>query len=1202
METSKANLSYLSRQHNRFIDMKRLITRACTAVILGALIGTVTSYGQSQTDQQFICLQDEDNENDRSTRAPLGDEIRALVVFVAFSDDTTTQHSWPLYPDSLWTPPAFIDNLLDTSDNPQTYRPGTLSGILYNQSRHWSNTHLLYGDVYPKNIHEQSVVYVPNHANGHYHGELVPGVGRVGGYGLLVKEILDSLTGDGLDLGLYVNNQDGLVDQIILVVRSDNTHCTGGACGVASLHGTTTGTGVTAGYPLDQDGSLMHDLYYDSALLDTDVRVDLRSWGSGQINWTPTMSMGLIMHEYGHHLFDPVQSGHTTVIGGLDVPLNDQGGDARINYTVMDGDADGTNSAGAFAAQERRYRGWLSSADLTSSGTYVLPEFYDTGQAYDLDMPNSPTGSNRTLTLVNRQPNFSSGLQFLLNTTRGGLYFEMTQSSSMGEHRSYRLLPADNNLFTWALSPPSVRAGNAFSPTGPRAKIQLTPWTRPNINGFNEYPGNITPFWHAIDNIRYTGSADSTMAFDYHADFRTLSTVPIRADSWMGAETSGTVFTGEVVVKSGVTLTLWQGTEIEFAGGLKVEPGGSLVIEEDVLVTIGSGAELGGLQARVEIAPGAQIRFGEDAVLNSNQLTAVGTSAAPIIFERDNQSLAWSGIHLRGGLVGGAEPWPHRLEHVRIEGATVGLDLRTAGARLSHAEVLGSGQGIATDYYIDCTGGWCEPSMPSRASLHQVLVDGSDGHGLMLRNAQVALWQSTIAGSGGDGVYVQNTVMTRFSDNVIDGPRTSGSTVQQPAGLRVSTNADVQAGGTYAQMAGKNRFIGDDRLIVYGMGGYLVLGTENEPNGSTGHFNTIIGEARCWIHNNSGTTLTAELNYWGDAAGPPVDAFCGTSPVAYEPHHIRDETGGSGAHFKALPLAHGGLSEGETLRGGSSATEVLGEQIRQVRGWLLENAAKPGAAARVQELAGLHRRDMEDETGEWSASHQALTDLREQLLSNDAATLPAPLRRTAERAAIVLVHHALATENYDDADTLLGFYDGIVEGPFEEGLLALTAINVDEAFLRYDEALGRIDALLAGPAAEDEDLLAELEQLVALITAKAGDGEVGGRPAPIAPPAAERPISSSPDAFALGAAFPNPTSGATTLPLALPEGAEVHVSAYDLLGRPVAVLAEQRFEAGRFEVTLDGAGLSAGVYVVRAEMVTAGSERHVFTQRVTVVR
>ncbi|HLT48302.1 MAG TPA: T9SS type A sorting domain-containing protein, partial [Rubricoccaceae bacterium] len=78
---------------------------------------------------------------------------------------------------------------------------------------------------------------------------------------------------------------------------------------------------------------------------------------------------------------------------------------------------------------------------------------------------------------------------------------------------------------------------------------------------------------------------------------------------------------------------------------------------------------------------------------------------------------------------------------------------------------------------------------------------------------------------------------------------------------------------------------------------------------------------------------------------------------------------------------------------------------------------------------------------------------------------------------------------------------------------------------------------------------------------------------------------------------PNPSRGSAKVTLTLSRPSEVEVAVYDVLGRQVAVLASGRYGAGAHALTLGGAGLPAGVYVVR---VTAGSA--VATTTVTLLR
>ncbi len=63
--------------------------------------------------------------------------------------------------------------------------------------------------------------------------------------------------------------------------------------------------------------------------------------------------------------------------------------------------------------------------------------------------------------------------------------------------------------------------------------------------------------------------------------------------------------------------------------------------------------------------------------------------------------------------------------------------------------------------------------------------------------------------------------------------------------------------------------------------------------------------------------------------------------------------------------------------------------------------------------------------------------------------------------------------------------------------------------------------------------------------------------------------------------YPNPFNPTTTIGYQLPAGAHVRLVMFDLLGREVAVLVNERKEAGRHAVTFDATGLASGTYFYR---------------------
>src|SRR5690606_23019616 len=122
-------------------------------------------------------------------------------------------------------------------------------------------------------------------------------------------------------------------------------------------------------------------------------------------------------------------------------------------------------------------------------------------------------------------------------------------------------------------------------------------------------------------------------------------------------------------------------------------------------------------------------------------------------------------------------------------------------------------------------------------------------------------------------------------------------------------------------------------------------------------------------------------------------------------------------------------------------------------------------------------------------------------------------------------------------------------------------------------------------AAEASALTEEAEAVAAAVTAPCST-----EAAPIAP-------ALTAEALALPGAYPNPSTGRTTITYDVPKAAAVRLAVYDALGREVAVLVDGEVEAGRHEASLDAATLAPGVYLVR---LSAGA--FTATRRVTVVR
>ena len=79
------------------------------------------------------------------------------------------------------------------------------------------------------------------------------------------------------------------------------------------------------------------------------------------------------------------------------------------------------------------------------------------------------------------------------------------------------------------------------------------------------------------------------------------------------------------------------------------------------------------------------------------------------------------------------------------------------------------------------------------------------------------------------------------------------------------------------------------------------------------------------------------------------------------------------------------------------------------------------------------------------------------------------------------------------------------------------------------------------------------------------------------------PVAALPAEMKLYQNYPNPFNPSTTIKFELPKTSHVSLTVYDILGREVSVLVNERRDAGVHEVRLDGSNLASGVYFYRLQ-------------------
>ena len=83
----------------------------------------------------------------------------------------------------------------------------------------------------------------------------------------------------------------------------------------------------------------------------------------------------------------------------------------------------------------------------------------------------------------------------------------------------------------------------------------------------------------------------------------------------------------------------------------------------------------------------------------------------------------------------------------------------------------------------------------------------------------------------------------------------------------------------------------------------------------------------------------------------------------------------------------------------------------------------------------------------------------------------------------------------------------------------------------------------------------------------------------------DNPVDESPRVFELNQNYPNPFNPTTNISFTLPERAAVSLKVYDVMGREVATLADNRsFTGGSHTLTFDASTLASGMYIYRLMM------------------
>lgn len=453
--------------------------------------------------------------------------------------------------------------------------------------------------------------------------------------------------------------------------------------------------------------------------------------------------------------------------------------------------------------------------------------------------------------------------------------------------------------------------------------------------------------------------------------------------------------------------------------------------------------------------------------------------------------------------------------------------------------------------------------------LHELTIDGMNYGGVTLASQAEARLTDGIVTQSGHGL-VAGYLTEGFLYPSLGGARTVGNQFNgnTSEGVRATSYADLYFGYYYYPQSGihNNGFnsvtnSGNEGVEVTG-GGYIAAG--NSSNHQRNRFFGNTGDDG--YASGSGSSLSALCNWWNDTT-PPFRTSTASGGYLNDSFWLsQDPYVNPNAACTDESFRQAGASRSQRLAE-AAAMEQPAEALAALSALVTEAPASPEAASALATVGRLAARD--------NAPQGA-----RGLLQAQAATR-GPLRSVARRSVVALQHR-----------------DG-----------------------RVTDALAGTEALLADPDSDDDVLFAHVARVHLLSeqgrTAEAqaayeaiealASGSVEARLArdhlglpyertvePRTPESAEA-VSS----FAVGPVHPNPTASSASVTFALPEAATVRVSVLDVLGREVAVAADDAFDAGRHTASVDVSALAPGIYLAR---VAADGETAVVTRRFTVAR
>ncbi len=357
-------------------------------------------------------------------------------------------------------------------------------------------------------------------------------------------------------------------------------------------------------------------------------------------------------------------------------------------------------------------------------------------------------------------------------------------------------------------------------------------------------------------------------------------------------------------------------------------------------------------------------------------------------------------------------------------------------------------------------------------------------------------------------------------------------------------------------------------------------------------------------------------NYWGSTTFDPEQIFYGY--VLYEPYMTSDPFGSrlSVASLQDLnkdvttPLQEV-ITEGIAKALGSSSKVDDYDKMMQVINKINSNGYSPFNARRLKNIYFMNKEmDLKDHP----EVNKMVTDLfknKRENLENYvdkkpivADSVKKAIKIAGESAILIEIHNLIHNEKYNEADAKIKKAGKYLENLDSKYQLEMNKLEILMRTEKNSEALAQINTLKAFITKYSKGAIKSGYILDILENKLKGEGSNKASNLLAKQTAEEESKKELPKEFLLKPNYPNPFNPTTTIPFMLPEGSNVVIEVYDMTGKLVRELTNNKYNAGEHIVKFDGSNLASGIYLVNARIISneALGKQYNFTQKIMLMK